>query len=507
MQVKKFEARTMKEALEMVKTQLGPDAIILSARDNKRSFGLLGEGSVEITAAVSEETLQKKRLAESQMREQDRDKFSKSPARSQKAFIQKVVNNATAANQAPKEITNRRYIEIDDDFQTSDVDAMGTASERIKKAAQAAWLAMNESRSEQSSDQAKAQSYSRNITNESVKKSTAVQKAAVTGDRYVMQSQNPMPNMIESKEVLVLKNEIESLKAMLAGFQSATNVSATSHNTYPGADYGLPYDLSFMFERLTLEGLTKDIAAVMLDQAQEEIPMIKMKNRSLVEGWIARHILETTKIADPGLNAKIHVFVGPSGSGKTSAMVKMASHLVVHGGKKVALFTTDTNKVGASDQMKIYAQILNVPFAVIRGTQDWQNVMRFLPNLDVVLVDTAGSSLKNEEEIGNLSKCLPPTQLRPRTHLVLSATAKDEDMIEMGRRFATANYQDVIFNCLDESSRHGSIYNFMKRFDIPIHSFGIGGRVPEDFEFASRERVLDLIMRITRRAEKEQAAI
>ncbi|WP_374021172.1 hypothetical protein [Bdellovibrio bacteriovorus] len=62
MQVKKFEARTMKEALEMVKTQLGPDAIILSARDNNKSFGLVGEGSVEITAAVSEETLQKKEI-------------------------------------------------------------------------------------------------------------------------------------------------------------------------------------------------------------------------------------------------------------------------------------------------------------------------------------------------------------------------------------------------------------------------------------------------------------
>ncbi|HEY1079416.1 MAG TPA: flagellar biosynthesis protein FlhF, partial [Bdellovibrio sp.] len=68
MQVKKFEARTMKEALEMVKTQMGPDAIILSARDNNKSFGLVGEGSVEITAAVSDETLQKKKFAESRLR-------------------------------------------------------------------------------------------------------------------------------------------------------------------------------------------------------------------------------------------------------------------------------------------------------------------------------------------------------------------------------------------------------------------------------------------------------
>ena len=90
MQVKKFEARTMKEALEMVKTQLGPDAIILSARDNNKSYGLVGEGSVEITAAVSEETLQKKKFAESKLREQDLQKFKQIPARQQKELIQKI---------------------------------------------------------------------------------------------------------------------------------------------------------------------------------------------------------------------------------------------------------------------------------------------------------------------------------------------------------------------------------------------------------------------------------
>ena len=74
MQVKKFEARSMKEALDLVKSQLGPDAIILSAKDNSRSYGLAGNGSVEITAAVSEEVLQKKKFVESRMRNEDRDK-------------------------------------------------------------------------------------------------------------------------------------------------------------------------------------------------------------------------------------------------------------------------------------------------------------------------------------------------------------------------------------------------------------------------------------------------
>lgn len=59
MQVKKFEAPTMKEAIKMIKNQLGPEAIILSAKDINKGFGLAGQKSVEVTAAVSEMTLRK----------------------------------------------------------------------------------------------------------------------------------------------------------------------------------------------------------------------------------------------------------------------------------------------------------------------------------------------------------------------------------------------------------------------------------------------------------------
>src|SRR6185312_7216631 len=90
MQVKKFEAKSMKEALELVKVHMGPEAIILSAKDSHRGFGLMGEKSVEVTAAVSEETLRKKKVAESKLREDLRTRFQQIPATKQREFINKV---------------------------------------------------------------------------------------------------------------------------------------------------------------------------------------------------------------------------------------------------------------------------------------------------------------------------------------------------------------------------------------------------------------------------------
>src|SRR3977135_1546000 len=90
MQVKKFEAKSMKEALELVKLHIVPEAIILAAKDSHRGFGLMGEKSVEVTAAVSEETLRKKKIAESKLREDLRDRFQQIPASKQREFINRV---------------------------------------------------------------------------------------------------------------------------------------------------------------------------------------------------------------------------------------------------------------------------------------------------------------------------------------------------------------------------------------------------------------------------------
>lgn len=467
MQVKKFEARTMKEALEMVKTQLGPDAIILSARDNNRSFGLVGEGSVEITAAVSEDTLQKKKFAESRLRPQDLDQFQKSSARAQKQLIDKMVNKYVEKTQ-PKQITSRRYIDIDD--------GGGSGAGLELEAVPAARVSIGG-------------------------KKTAAAPAPAPVRTAPPAKAAPAPVAAPAaprEDISALKSEIATLRDIIAQFR---DVPQNMVGTHPGSDYGIPFDLSFMFERLTGTGIDETIAAEILTKAQENIPALKLKNKSLVDGWVARHILETTLVTGEAAPGKIQVFVGPAGSGKTTAMVKMASHLVVNEHRKVALLTTDTFKVGAADQMRMYAQILNVPFAIIRSSDDWNNIMRYLGNIDVVLVDMPGFSLKNADEIESLRRLMPPPILNPRVHFTASATAKDADVNEAARRYSVLGFDDAIFTALDESVQHGTLYNFVQRFGVPLHGFGIGPRVPDDYEPATRERVLDLLFRITRQRQ------
>jgi flagellar biosynthesis protein FlhF len=193
----------------------------------------------------------------------------------------------------------------------------------------------------------------------------------------------------------------------------------------------------------------------------------------------------------------MHVFVGPMGSGKTSHLVKTAAQLVIRDKKRIAIVSTDTTKVGAVDQLKIYCQILNVPFAVIRDKSEWAWLESQLQNVDHILVDSPGMSLLDMDEIQRIRSLMPPNSEAAQVHLCLSSAMKESDALEAVRRYRIVQPTDLVFTALDLSVQHGVIATVQLRSGLPLHSFGTGPRVPEDFELATKERVLDLLFKLS----------
>ena len=450
MTVKKFEARSMKEALEMIKSQLGPDAIILSAKEITKGFGLGGEKSIEVTAAFSETTLHKKKFVESKMPTQQKEQFQKSGAKEQKEVMRKVIEGQIAkmnsqnpkAASIPYKMTEKRYAEIDNDQHASGATAQQNNNNAFSEVAKKAWNDM---------------------------------------------------------EVSTLKQEIESLKQVMTQFQSMPQSFVQAH---PGADFGVHYLMSGHFQKLTAAGLMPDIAGDILSQCQRHLNSQQQANRTTVESWVAKHIMDTVRVTHD-CREQFHLFVGPSGSGKTNSLIKLASDMILNQRKRIAIISTDNSKVGASEQMKIFAQILNVPFLSIRSQQDWSHVIPHIDQLDHVLIDYSGLNLRNQEEVNFMKRMSPPVYKSLRTHLVLSSLSKDADLIECARRYEAFGYNDVIFTGLDEASQHGNIYNFIRKTKSALFGFGIGSKVPEDFEFATAERVVDLLLKITQNTKQE----
>lgn len=502
MLVRKFEARSIKQAIDLVKAELGPEAIILSAKENDGGFGLMGEASVEITAAISEGKFREKKQAEQKMNSRNREAFAKSSARKQKEFIQKSVGNndmnqefieqkkpmtakvirpATKANYADimdDQLSDEQYSTDQYTDETTSTSIAPTYSRQTRSAAMAATI--------------------RNAAN-TINANSTITSATGTKTQTTAQS-IPVPAANEAKEIGRLKDEINQLKGLLGQFQQMPQNFASLH---PGAAQGISYDLSFAFEKLTRAGLEEDHLVEVLKKAEEILPPAQKKKRAFVEGWLIKKFLDETKISEKPFNSRYHVFVGPTGQGKTSTVVKVATHLVLHRKKKVAVLSTDSVKVGAQDQLKIYCQILNIPFGQIDSDVDWKALDEKLKDFDHILIDTAGVNLRAAGDIDLVKRGIP-TGLRHTAdvHFVQSIMVRDADAFDIADRFKLFNFNDVIFTRLDEAIQHGSIINFSRRYHVPVLAFGTGSSVPDCFEFATKERVVDLLFNLSSTNER-----
>ncbi len=539
MRVKKYTAKSMKEALRMIKEELGPEAVILAARDVKKGPG---QGEVEVTAAVSEFTLHKKKFTESRMDTDTKERFRNTAAKSQKNIIEKVVdrrltenNDARSASplarvlgidgqsersntpvsQLKRNVTAVSYIDIPDEEETI---VSRTQAPRHVQAPRTQHPRAQELADEASHLTPRSLSRIRNAAKEaftagmSALDSKAVKNnyADITNDpnedfRFEKITKRPQPipeaatkltasKTIRVEQIEVLQSEIHRLQSLLKQ-SDRTPVAVHSH---PGAEFGIHFELSFMFQKLLESGVSIELTCEILLQAQKEMDALQMKKRPLVDAYVARWILSNTKISKDPFQGRTHVFVGPAGSGKTSMLVKWASYLSLKRKKRIAILTTDTQKVGAVDQLKIYAQILNVPFVVIRSQADFAGIMTQFAHIDHFLVDSPGMQLKDLNEIDFLRSMLPPPEMAAVAHLVLNCISKDSDCLDNCKRFRLANFHDLIFTNLDQSIQHGVIVNVSRALNIPLNSFGIGNSIPEDFEEATKERILDLIFKLTR---------
>ncbi len=538
MRVKKFSAKTMKDALKMIKEELGPEAVILAARDVKRGTG---QGEVEVTAAVSEFTLHKKKFTESRMDIDTKERFRNTGAKGQRNIIEKVVDRRLTENnrnsplskvlgldgqsemsfrsQTPvaklkRNVTSVSYIDIPDEDEEESFQARApklqiprTQHPRAQELADEASSLTPRSLSRIRNAAKEAFSAGMSALESKVPKGTSIKNnyGDITNDpnedfRFeklaTKAPATPVPlaasTAIRGEQIEVLQSEIYRLQYLLKN-----NVQTPVHS-HPGAEYGIHFEMSFMFQKLLESGVSPELTSEILIGAQKEMDALQMKKRPLVDAYVARWFLTNTKISRDPFQGRTHVFVGPAGSGKTSMLVKWASYLSLKKKKRIAILTTDTLKVGAVDQLKIYTQILNVPFIVLRSQNDFAGIMSQFAHIDHFLVDTPGMQLRDLNEIDFLRAVMPPPEMAAISHLVLNCISKDSDCLDNCKRFRLANYQDLIFTNLDQSIQHGVIVNVSRALNISLNSFGIGNSIPEDFEEATKERILDLIFKLTR---------
>ncbi|HSR10545.1 MAG TPA: flagellar biosynthesis protein FlhF, partial [Thermodesulfobacteriota bacterium] len=155
--------------------------------------------------------------------------------------------------------------------------------------------------------------------------------------------------------------------------------------------------------------------------------------------------------------------------------------------------TIDTYRIGAIEQLRTYARILDLPLEIASGREDLRDIIERNGDRDLILVDTAGRNPYRPAQLDEL-KDLLSADPRIENHLVLSAVTKDSDLAQIVERFRTLPLNSYIFTKIDETQEFVSLFNQLLRYKKPLSCFTNGQRVPEDIEWATKGRVAGLVL-------------
>lgn len=193
---------------------------------------------------------------------------------------------------------------------------------------------------------------------------------------------------------------------------------------------------------------------------------------------------------------KIVLFMGPTGVGKTTTIAKIASDFTMEQKRKVVLLTADTYRIAAAEQLRTYANILEVPFRVIYSEDDAKIAVRDFREYDYIFVDTTGHSDQNEERLDSMKNLLKAMRESGecQTFLVLSATTKYRDLMRIAASYKTITDYQLIFTKLDETATLGNLMNLKLFTETPIAYVTYGQNVPNDIEVFNPQKTVKQLL-------------
>ncbi|MCL1910772.1 MAG: flagellar biosynthesis protein FlhF [Leptospirales bacterium] len=190
---------------------------------------------------------------------------------------------------------------------------------------------------------------------------------------------------------------------------------------------------------------------------------------------------------------KIIMFVGPTGVGKTTTMVKLGA-IYFKENKKVAFITLDNYRIGATEQLKKYAEIMRFPVYVVRDQNEFKSTIANEKAADVILIDTAGRSQNDRFKIAEMESFADLIEYDFEKILCVSGNVKKSDLNDIFQAFDAINFNSVIITKVDETSNIGNVVDVADKYNKPISYFTNGQDVPNDIVVADSDKIVELMI-------------
>jgi len=254
--------------------------------------------------------------------------------------------------------------------------------------------------------------------------------------------------------------------------------------------------LSSLYQQILSQEVDRGIASELID----EIRRIPASEDLLTNGSLKTHLVSileemgvwTVRNAFVQEKPNIIALIGTTGVGKTTTLAKLAVLQTARPKQRVGLITIDNYGIAANQQLKTYARIIGLPLETALNVSELNRAIKKFSHEHLILIDTPGINPSDQNQILELKSFLAKIP-NLQTHLVVSATTKENDLIEMADAFKSIGVQALVFTKIDESSTFGNIVNVLIRTALPLSFLSCGRKVPDDIEAGSVQKLVDLL--------------
>lgn len=328
----------------------------------------------------------------------------------------------------------------------------------------------------------------------------------------------PQSSPSEIVKLMELKKEILEIKERVVKMESGQKHEsiAASGPAEPDSAPVHAYLVSY-YEALVAQGLCKEYVKSLMGNLEREITPAELEDQAAQDPRVLRETVEArlnsriqigSRLEAPEeTGQKMVAFVGPTGVGKTTTLVKLAGDLSIGDGRSVGVITFDTFRIGAPEQLEQYCKIMYLPCQVVYTPGELLVAIEKFKDKEYIFIDSAGRSQKNRSDMNEVKRFLSGcVGIEP--YLVISATTKYEDMLEISKRFKSISYKNLIITKVDETNTIGPVYRLLHETKLPISYFTFGQSVPGDIEYADGltfvRRLFKTSSRSTRKARLPQ---
>jgi flagellar biosynthesis protein FlhF len=298
-----------------------------------------------------------------------------------------------------------------------------------------------------------------------------------------------------------ITRELGDLRRMMESLVTRRE-TATAVAPPPARTSAIPAELREFHAQLLRQDVEEPIADELMDQLRLSLSGAGELSSKVIADRLCDLIATRLRVAEPAARDEaatgkpwVIALIGPTGVGKTTTVAKMAANLKLQQNRRVGLVTMDTYRMAAVEQLRTYAEIIEVPMRTVLSADELQRAVYGMEDVDVVLIDTAGRSQNDQPRLNELRAFLTAAGA-DEVHLVMSATSNWRCMQNTLHRFGPLGATRIILTKLDEAETFGTILSFSMEQSAPGLSFVTTGQdVPDDIEPADPWRLAQKILK------------